>query len=54
MVLELKPELAEAYFLRGLIRRESGEKQEGLTDIRKASSLGNGKAKLWLKAKSKR
>lgn len=52
-VIRLDPKVAEAYFMRGQILRDSGEKQEGLNDIRKAASLGNGKAGLWLKAKGK-
>ena len=51
--LRLDPKIAEAYFLRGQILREGGEKKQGLAEIRKAASLGHGKARLWLKAKGK-
>lgn len=52
-VTKLNPKIGEAYFQRGQILRDSGEKQEGLAEIRKAANMGNGKADLWLKAKGK-
>jgi tetratricopeptide (TPR) repeat protein len=52
-VIKMNPKIGEAYFQRGQILRETGEKQAGMAEIRKAASLGNGKAELWLKAKGK-
>lgn len=52
-VIKMNPRIGEAYFQRGQILRDRGEKQEGMAEIRKAASLGNGKAELWLKAKGK-
>jgi len=53
LVVKLDPRVAEAYFMRGQILRAGGEKKEGLNEIRKAASMGHGKAKLWLKAKGR-
>lgn len=52
-VIKMNPGTSEAYFQRGQILRDSGEKQEGMAEIRKAAGMGNGKAELWLKAKGK-
>lgn len=52
-VIKLDPRISEVYFQRGQILRDRGEKQEGMAEIRKAASMGNGKAELWLKAKGK-
>ena len=37
--IRLKPDLAEAYHNRGLIRQARGEKQEALADFHKAAEL---------------
>lgn len=52
-VIKINPKIGEAYFQRGLILKDSGDKQAGMAEIRKAASMGNGKAELWLKAKGK-
>lgn len=52
-VIKMDPKVGEAYFQRGQILKESGERQAGIAEIRKAASMGNGKAELWLKAKGK-
>jgi len=52
-VIQLNPKIGEAYFQKGLVLLDSGERQGGLSEIRKAANLGNGKAELWLKAKGK-
>ncbi|NTV12583.1 MAG: tetratricopeptide repeat protein [Desulfobulbaceae bacterium] len=52
-VIKMNPKIGEAYFQRGQILKDSGEKQAGLAEIRKAAGMGNGKAELWLKAKGK-
>lgn len=52
-VIKMNPRIGEAYFQRGLILLDSGEKTEGIAEIRKAANMDNGKAKLWLKAKGK-
>lgn len=52
-VIKINPKIGEAYFQRGVILLDSGEKQEGIAEIRKAAGMDNGKAKLWLKAKGK-
>jgi tetratricopeptide (TPR) repeat protein len=51
--IQMNPKIGEAYFQRGQILRDSGENQAGMAEIRKAASMGNGKAELWLKAKGK-
>ena len=38
--IEIEPNLAEAYFNRGLVRIYSGNKPEGLEDLSKAGELG--------------
>jgi tetratricopeptide (TPR) repeat protein len=53
-VIQMNPKIGEAYFQRGQILRDIGRKQEGMAEIRRAASMGNGKAGLWLKAKGKR
>lgn len=52
-VIKMNPKIGEAYFQRGLILLDSGERTEGIAEIRKAANMDNGKAKLWLKAKGK-
>lgn len=52
-VIKMNPKIGEAYFQRGQILRDSGENQAGIAEIRKAASMGSGKADLWLKAKGK-
>ena len=37
--IRLKPNYAEAYYNRGLIKKEGSEKQEALADFRKASEI---------------
>ena len=38
--IELKPDLGEAYFNRGLIHMQLGDKEKGTTDLSKAGELG--------------
>ncbi|NTW88251.1 MAG: tetratricopeptide repeat protein [Desulfobulbaceae bacterium] len=52
-VIKMNPKVSEAYFQRGQILKDSGDIQEGISEIRKAAGMGNGKAELWLKAKGK-
>ena len=40
MALQLNPQLAEAYYNRGLVYIFSGEQQAGLADLSKAGELG--------------
>ena len=38
--IELKPDLGEAYFNRGLIYLQLGDKEKGTADLSKAGELG--------------
>jgi tetratricopeptide (TPR) repeat protein len=47
--LELNPNMANAYLLKGMALMKMGRKREGKQEIQKAADLGNGQAKQWLR-----
>ena len=42
--IELNPDLAEAYYNRGIAKIKSGQKDDGCLDFSKAGELGSAKA----------
>jgi tetratricopeptide (TPR) repeat protein len=52
-VISLNPEVKDAYFFKGKCLLKMGKRKEGLSSIKKASNLGSGNAKRWLKLKGK-
>ncbi len=52
-VIELNPEVKDAYFYRGKAYRKIGEKRKGLEDIREAARQGSKLARQFLKNKGK-
>ncbi|UCD33350.1 MAG: tetratricopeptide repeat protein [Desulfobacterales bacterium] len=52
-VINLNPNVADAYFHRGRSLRKSGSKKKGLLDIKTAGKLGSGNVKRWLKLNKK-
>jgi tetratricopeptide (TPR) repeat protein len=50
-VIELNPGFPDAYFQKGKALRKMGRKRKGLKNIKKAASLGSGRARQWLKLK---
>ena len=53
LVIELNPEVKDAYFYRGRSYRKIGDKRKGLEDIREAARQGSKLARQFLKNKGK-
>jgi tetratricopeptide (TPR) repeat protein len=52
-VINLNPDIRNAYFYRGKAYRKIGKKKKGMRDIKKAANLGSGDARRWMKLNSK-
>ena len=51
--IDLKPEVIDVYYFKGIALRRLGHIRKGNRNIIKAARLGSGRAKRWLKLKGK-